>query len=194
MAIHESYPSAAQRWSVIGCVQPGFYASTAYREIVVGATTTPATGTSTASTGTAETGTAPSDSSSAPTETGAGGPVGTSQTNSPASETDSPASQAWIAGAVVGPVAAIALVGFLLFWLRRRRGSAEAPQSQAGYPESETTGTTGTQSVWSPAMPKSELSEATAVAELADHRPFELDSSPVSAYGVGGYGNGKQQG
>jgi hypothetical protein len=187
MAIHESFPSAAQSWSVIGCVQPGFYASNAYREIVVGATTTP-TPKPGASTG--STGTAPSDSSAAPVETGA---ADTLQTNSPASETGSPSSetnspsQAWIAGAVIGPVAAIALVGFLVFWLRRRRGSRETTRegSHVGYQESEST---KTQSVWSPEMPKSELAGGAVATELADHRPFELDASPVGPYGVGGYG------
>jgi hypothetical protein len=188
MTIHESFPSAAQSWSVVGCVQSGFYASNAYREIVVGA----ATATTTPGPSTGSTKTAPSDSSSAPVETGA---ANTPQTNSPASETNSPSpetnspSQAWIAGAVIGPVAAIALVGFLVFWLRRRRGSNnETAESHAGYQESETT---KTQSVWSPEMPTCELAGGAVATELADHRPFELDSSPIGPYGVEGYMDGR---
>ncbi|KAK3298076.1 uncharacterized protein B0H64DRAFT_393861 [Chaetomium fimeti] len=177
MTIYQSYPSAALSWSAVGCVQPGFNASTVYREIVVGTTPTPSPGSSTISTGTT-----PSAIPSTPVETGARESANTSQPSSPTS-------QAWIAGAVIGPVAAVALAAFLAFWLGRRKGrrelEEEIPQSHVGSPDFESA---TMQSTVSPTTVKSEPAGITAIAELADYRTLELDSLPVnSPNGTRGY-------
>ncbi|KAH6851340.1 hypothetical protein B0I37DRAFT_133726 [Chaetomium sp. MPI-CAGE-AT-0009] len=177
MTIYQSYPSAALSWSAIGCVQPGFDASTVYREIVVGTTTTAPLGSSTG------TGTTPSAVPSTPVETGA-------RESANASQPDSPTSQAWIAGAVIGPVVAVALVAFLAFWLGRRKGrkevKGEIPQSHVDNQDFESATVQGTMS---PSTVKSELADITTVAELPDHRTLELDSRPIGSDGTGGYGN-----
>ncbi|KAH6613250.1 hypothetical protein F5144DRAFT_499668 [Chaetomium tenue] len=188
MTIYQSYPSAALSWSAIGCVQPGFDASTVYREIVVGITTTAppgsSTGTGTERSSTAvETGTRGSTISSTAVETSTGEAAN-------ASPPDSPSSQAWIAGAVIGPVAAVTLAAFLAFWLGRRKGRrevpGEVPQSDFGNHDFESA---TMQSTMSPLTVKSELADVTNVAELADHRTVELDSHPVSSNGAGRYMN-----
>ncbi|KAK4156088.1 hypothetical protein C8A00DRAFT_41360 [Chaetomidium leptoderma] len=184
MTIYQSFPSAAQSWSAIGCAPPGFDASTLYREIVVGATTTPSPGPSTRTTGTA-----PSGPSSTPAETSAAPEPTHEPANTP--QTNPPTSQAWIAGAVIGPVAAIALAAFLVFWLRRRKAGmemkGEIPRGYVGDQESESATVQGTSS---PPIFKSELADVATVAELADHRPLELDAYPVDSNGAGGYENG----
>ncbi|KAK4032571.1 hypothetical protein C8A01DRAFT_20359 [Parachaetomium inaequale] len=189
MTIYQSFPSAAQSWSAIGCAPPGFNASTLYREIVVGATTTtPSPGPSTRPTGTA-----PSGPSSTPVKTSAAPePTHDEPANTP--QTNPPTSQAWIAGAVIGPVAAIALATFLVFWLRRRkvgRGEMKGgiPRGHVGDQEFESA---TVQSTSSPPMFKSELGGGgvSTVVELADHRPFELDAYPVVSNGAVGYENG----
>jgi hypothetical protein len=188
MTIYQSFPSAAQSWSAIGCAPPGFGASTVYREIVVGATTTPSPGPSTRSTGTT------------PVETSVGAPEPTHDdepANTP--QTDPPTSQAWIAGAVIGPVAAIALAIFLLFWLRRRKAGRGDSAVRGGIPQGPPVGdqefeSSTVQSTSSPPPAfKSELSGGVShgtVAELADQRPYELDAYPVDSNGANGYGNG----
>lgn len=181
MTIYQSYPSAALSWSAIGCVQPGFDASTVYREIVVGTTTTAPPESSTG------TGTERSAISSTAVETG----TRESATDTP--QPVSPASQAWIAGAVIGPVVAIALAAFLAFWFGRRRGrrevQGETPPSHIGNHDFEWA---TMQSTMSPSTVKSELADITAVAELADHRTIELDSHPVGFNRAGGYGNKRE--
>jgi hypothetical protein len=60
------------------------------------------------------------------------------------------------------------------------------PQNHVGDPESESVPGS------SPTMAKSELAGGTALAELADRRPLELDSHPISPNGAGGYENGRR--
>jgi hypothetical protein len=168
MTIYQSYPSAALSWSAIGCVQPGFDASTVYREIVVVTTTTAPPESSTG------TGTERSAISSTAVETG------TRESANDTSQPVSPTSQAWIAGAVIGPIVAIALAAFLAFWFGRRRGRREV---QGEIPLSDFSNhnfeSATMQSTISPSTVKSELADITAVAELPDHRTLELDSHPV---------------
>ncbi|EAQ87048.1 predicted protein [Chaetomium globosum CBS 148.51] len=188
MTIYQSYPSAALSWSAIGCVQPGFDASTVYREIVVGTTTTAPPGSSTGtgrerSSTAVETGTRGSTISSTVVETSTGESSNTWQP-------DSPASQAWIAGAVIGPVAAVIFAALLAFWLGKRKGRREVP---GGVPRSDFGNhdfeSATMQSTMSPLTVKSELADITNVAELADHRTVELDSHPVRSNGTGRYMN-----
>jgi hypothetical protein len=143
MTIYQSYPYAADSWLKIGCVQPGFTAHTIYREIGP----TPATPPGTSKTG----------------ETGA--------QESGAPQTASSSSQAWIAGAVIGPIVAVALAAFVAFWAGMRRGKREA--------EGGSISSDGVDQE----MAKPKLSsppKVEAVAELADHRRWELDSHPVA--------------
>ncbi|KAF2748341.1 hypothetical protein M011DRAFT_400416, partial [Sporormia fimetaria CBS 119925] len=77
------------------------------------------------------------------------------------------ASQAWIAGAVVGPVFGVALVGFVVFWWRRRRNS-----EKAAYPHEM-----DSQEVYKYERPD--------VHEAAPPDPFELGTSKdASTYHV----------
>lgn len=127
MTIYASYPSARDSWSVIGCAPSDFQANTAYREIVIptAASTERSIATSMA-TETLPMETAPQVSTSMP-------PTETPQ--APAAT-----SQAWIAAAVIVPVVAIIAVGYLAFWLGRRRGrregalSAQSPSTPVSVP------------------------------------------------------------
>ncbi|KAK0738639.1 hypothetical protein B0T18DRAFT_492566 [Schizothecium vesticola] len=101
MTIFASYPYASQSWLQMGCARD-FSASKVYREIVPTAPTT-------------------SSPSTRPATTGAAATTPPSPTNTPAPP-PAAASQAWIAGAVIGVVVAVAALGFLAFWFGRRRG------------------------------------------------------------------------
>ncbi|KAK0704446.1 hypothetical protein B0H67DRAFT_350062 [Lasiosphaeris hirsuta] len=123
MTVYASYPSASDSWLVRGCAT-NWKAFTVYRAIVTttSASTTSTTSASPSSTPTAATATT---TGSAPTDTGDAQP-------------QAAASQAWIAGAVIGPVIAVGLIGFLAFWLGTRRGRGKAAPTVLA-PTSETT-------------------------------------------------------
>lgn len=66
-----------------------------------------------------------------------GQPDPESSTSDPESsgEDDSSTSNAWIAGAVIGPLAAVALIGFAVWFIRRRKNNAQVelpPQEMSG--------------------------------------------------------------
>jgi len=175
MTIYASYPFAVDRWLKIGCVQPGFNAHTAYREIVVTQT----------SSGSAAIPDNTGSSTSQPSQTGTPSP-GQSAAETQASTSSS---QAWIAGAVVGPLVAAALVGFAAFWLGKRRGrkrdSGPAEKGDGG--DGVSTTERAEAPPGEPAMlynpPSTVLlkspGDSAFVTELPDTRPLELDSVAI---------------
>ncbi|KAK1751449.1 hypothetical protein QBC47DRAFT_391839 [Echria macrotheca] len=110
MTIYDKSPSASSSWLMRGCAT-NWSAFTIYREVV---TTSSQSSTIAPTTG-------PTVSKQTPSAT----PTSANPTSRP-SETSEPAaagaSQAWIAGAVIGPVVAVAGLGFLAFWLGMKRG------------------------------------------------------------------------
>ena len=180
MTIYASYPFAVDRWLKIGCVQPGFNAHTAYREIVVTQTTS----------GSAAIPDNTRSSTSQPSQTRTSSPGQSAAEN----QASTPSSQAWIAGAVVGPLVAVALAGFAAFWLGKRRGRkgeradgvsttepAEAPPGEPAMLYSPPS----TVLVKSPR-------DSPFVTELPDTRPLELDSVAIpSSNGTQDYQRGR---
>jgi len=125
--VYESYPSASNSWLWIGCGQnTGIYnVRTFYQEVPA----TAVAGNGPPPVMTVQTVDASGRvglSSSVPTATTAEQTTrlattanDTTAANSYA--TASSSSQAWVAGAVIGPIAAVAGVASLAFWMRRRR-------------------------------------------------------------------------
>ncbi|KAK0653136.1 hypothetical protein B0T16DRAFT_455448 [Cercophora newfieldiana] len=161
MTTHQSYPYAAESWLKIGCIQPDFSAHTIYREIVpTPATVIASAGSSRTTPLTSRTG----DSEAGAQETGALQP------------TESSTSQAWIAGAVIGPVAVIALAAFGAFWLGRRRGKRDvetdgAMSSKDGH---------GIDQEGAAELQNTSLAAEKEATELSDYRRWERDSHPVA--------------
>ncbi|KAI0140407.1 hypothetical protein BJ166DRAFT_117832 [Pestalotiopsis sp. NC0098] len=112
--IFQSSPNASPSATNYGC-REGWSANTVYRELAT------ATSTSTDSTSTSET------TSMSATSTSTSTAPTTSSTSSTSSGSGSSSSKAWIAGAVVGPVAALAMIALGFYLLRRRRRTAAAP-------------------------------------------------------------------
>lgn len=85
------------------------------------------------------------------------------------------ASRAWIAGAVLGPVAALAL-GVIWFWVYRRRNKEpRGPAEVEGYATAEPT-------EWAPKPPDAELDTNHNVTELpSPPRVAELESETTIA-------------
>ncbi|KAK4446689.1 hypothetical protein QBC34DRAFT_304663 [Podospora aff. communis PSN243] len=168
MTIYQSYPFAADYWLKIGCVQPDFDAHTIYREIVPTAATTSA-------------GAGPSTGSSATTTPFAsktGGADAQRSAEASLTQSNSEPSKAWIAGAVIGPVLAIALAAFVVFWVKRRRGRSEA--EEAGKVEYASPNKHELQSISPLRLEESPKGVVElAPVELPDHRRWELDSYPV---------------
>ncbi|KAK3952675.1 hypothetical protein QBC32DRAFT_135640 [Pseudoneurospora amorphoporcata] len=103
--VYDKFPTATKSWLDFECGTDDFSAHSVYREISPW-TIPPSTGTPTSATST----------QALPTQT--------------VTVLPSPSSQAWIAGAVVGPVVALlALSALAFFWLRGRKGTR---QEQAG--------------------------------------------------------------
>jgi hypothetical protein len=129
MAVLPSSPYlvATSSWLVMGCGK-NWKANAVYREVVptAGAVTTITASASTSSVSsasgpsatqqTSEPGTTPGQGTDPALQTGT--PPPTNDTQQPDTES---ASKAWIAGAVIGPLVADAALGFLFFWLRKRR-------------------------------------------------------------------------
>lgn len=175
MTIYESYPFATNSWSKIGCVQPDFSAYTVYREIV------PTSGTGTSATNAGSTGTAK------PT----GGQLG-GQGSGQITQEDSGGSKAWIAGAVIGPLAAVAIAAFAAFWFGRRRGRKQLGDN-SNPPVTERSAYMEDVRKYPPpsiAPSPTLFSPSETIAELSDARPLELDSSPVTRRGDGIGGSG----
>jgi len=117
MTVYASYPSASESWLVRGCAT-NWKAFTIYREIVTATSKTSATSTPT---------TGPSVPNAGPSATGTGSRSEAAATDTPAATAST--SQAWIAGAVIGPVVALAGLGFLAFWLGMRKAkNKNAPE------------------------------------------------------------------
>ncbi|KAK0623742.1 hypothetical protein B0T14DRAFT_565067 [Immersiella caudata] len=115
MTVYASYPSADESWLMRGCAT-NWRASTIYREIV--------TSTSTSTTTSATAGA--SVPTTTPTATGTAAGAGGEPTGEPVAS--SSPSQAWIAGAVIGPLVALAILGAVAFWLGKRKGKKSAVQ------------------------------------------------------------------
>ncbi|KAK3339746.1 hypothetical protein B0T25DRAFT_362603 [Lasiosphaeria hispida] len=159
MTVYASYPSASDSWLVRGCAT-NWKAFTVYRAIVT------ATSASTTSTMSAS----PSSAPSAATAT----TTGSAPTNTGDAQPQAAASQAWIAGAVIGPVIAVALIGFLAFWLGTRRGRGKTTPTVLA-PTSE----------MAPSMmgPGTGYNDQTSYRPSAYHSGF-AGSSPMAAEGV----------
>ncbi|KAK7920477.1 hypothetical protein PG985_008499 [Apiospora marii] len=120
-------PHVTPIWTVFQCGR-NWKANTVYRRVAVG---------STISTGRASTATTPGTS---PATTPATPPSGTAiplPTGTETGSTELPApapasSQAWIAGAVIGPVVGCALVGLLVWWITRHRMKKASAATAAG--------------------------------------------------------------
>ncbi|TQV94979.1 hypothetical protein IF1G_05966 [Cordyceps javanica] len=171
--------------SSIFCAQY-WYALEAYRDTVP-VTTSSATKTSTsASTGSTPTSNSASRTGSVST-TGSSSSAGSSGTTSPTSTPEPSAggssSKAWIAGAVVGPVAGLALLGFA-FWFLRRRGAqkkknvnaADAPQEIGGYerPADYGDGNWQNKQYYGASHPKAESTSAGYYAPVQQNQVHEL--------------------
>jgi len=165
MTIYESYPFATNSWSKIGCVQPDFSAYTVYREIVPTSGTTSPTKTGTGSTGAAK-----------PTDTQQEG-----QGSGQVTQEDSGGSKAWIVGAVIGPLAAVAIAAFAAFWFGRRRGRKQLADSNNNPPAVAERSAYMEDAEKHPAASTSPtlFSPTGTMAELSATRPLELDSSPI---------------
>jgi len=121
MTVYPSYPSATDSWLVKGCAT-NWKASTIYREIVT-ATSAPS------STGASQGASVPTSTPTATgSSTGTAAKAGSEPTSPPTQAASSSPSQAWIAGAVVGPLAAVAILGALAFWLGKRKGKNSVVQ------------------------------------------------------------------
>ncbi|OAA63000.1 hypothetical protein ISF_04876 [Cordyceps fumosorosea ARSEF 2679] len=180
MSIMSAPGARADVTSSIFCAQY-WYALEAYRDTV------PVTPTTTKTTSTK-----PSSASTGSTPTSNSASVTTSPSSStPSSPTASPtesagagggggASKAWIAGAVVGPVAGLALLG-LAVWFFRRRGAAargrskvdaaEAPQEMGGGD-----GNWQNKQYYGASHPKSESTSAGYYAPVQQNQVHELPS------------------
>ncbi|KAK4172764.1 hypothetical protein QBC36DRAFT_337175 [Triangularia setosa] len=108
-----SSPTASQSWIVILCTQSDAARTThtLFRE-TTGTTSTTLTSSSTSTT-------AESLSTSSIHLTTTWSEIAAPTTMEP--ELQQPSSQAWIAGAVIGPIVAVAVMGLLGFWLGKRR-------------------------------------------------------------------------
>lgn len=124
MTVYASYPSAKDSWLVAGCAT-NWDAFTIYRQLeaTTSATTRPSTTRPTSAPST------PTTSSPGPTGTSAGNDGGDSDRSpTPAPEpTSGGGSQAWIAGAVIGPVVLLGVLGYLAFWFGFKRGKKPTP-------------------------------------------------------------------
>ncbi|KAK0618918.1 hypothetical protein B0T14DRAFT_518254 [Immersiella caudata] len=156
MTIYQSFPFAADHWLKIGCVQPDFDAHTIYREIVPTAAIT--------GSGTTTSGTAPFASK-----------TGDPDAQESVAASASPESKAWIAGAVIGPVFAVVVALFVIFWRRKRsRGRSEGEGTETG----EKVGSADKHELQSisPLRLEESPSRAVAPAELPNYSRWELDS------------------
>ncbi|KAM3556463.1 hypothetical protein MY1884_005048 [Beauveria asiatica] len=174
--------------SSIFCAQY-WYALEAYRDTVP-VTASSATKTSTS----ASTGSTPSSNSASETmsrSTTTPSPTGSSGATSPAASPEAASSggssKAWIAGAVVGPVAGLALVmGFAVWFLRRRRsakkkkkegvGAGNAPQEIGGYerPADYGDGNWQSKQYYGASHPKAESTSAGYYAPVQQNQVHEL--------------------
>ncbi|KAK1776420.1 hypothetical protein QBC45DRAFT_216513 [Copromyces sp. CBS 386.78] len=127
MTVYDKFPTATKSWLDFECGTDDFSARSVYREISP-LTIPPSTGTGLGvGTPTAAT----STQQALPTQTVTVLPSSSSSASDQTESTSKgPSSQAWIAGAVVGPVVALlALSALAFFWLRGRKGRR---QEQAG--------------------------------------------------------------
>ncbi|KAK1827005.1 hypothetical protein QBC39DRAFT_363004 [Podospora conica] len=130
MTVYGSYPSADQSWLIRGCAGTAFKMSTIFREIITATSTKSSSKTASQASTPTNSGpavTGPADN--ADNEDGSAGQVTAPPTGLPAA-TGTPqastegGSKAWIAGAVIGPIIGLALIGLVAFWLGRRRKAA----------------------------------------------------------------------
>ena len=128
--VYESYPSASNSWLWIGCGQnTGIYnVRTFYQEVPATAVAGNGPPVITVQTVQVDASERVGLSSSVPVPTATSteqttrlATTANDTTAANSSATASSSSQAWIAGAVIGPIAAVAGVASLAFWMRRRR-------------------------------------------------------------------------
>ncbi|KAK8062988.1 hypothetical protein PG997_015085 [Apiospora hydei] len=135
MSIFQSPPNGSPINILYMCAQ-NWAANTVFRQIQAATSTTSTSSSSSTSTTLATTTT----SAAAPGGTTSAAPAATStqpsrNTDVSAAASSSESSQAWIAGAVAGPVIGCALVGLLVWWIMRHRAkkaSAAAAVTGAG--------------------------------------------------------------
>ncbi|OAQ97108.1 hypothetical protein LLEC1_05839 [Akanthomyces lecanii] len=172
--------------SSIFCAQY-WYAIQAYRDTVPVTTSASTTKTKTSS----SSGSTPASnsasmttslSSSSTTPSAAGSSGATSPTSTPEPSSGS-SSKAWIAGAVVGPIAGLALIGFAFWFLRRRSAknkvsAADAPQEIGGYerPAGNGDGNYNNKGYYGAAHPKAENTSAGYYAPVEQNQVHELPS------------------
>lgn len=146
--IFDRSPLATDSWTEYFCANSGFSGHTVYREIA--ATTAESTAQTSAASQTAD----PASSTSIPE------PSTVPYDDYSYTDTENPSSKAWIAGAVAGPVVALAALGGFAFWYRRRKaqtaktGGKYSPQPSDGY----------TQQPYS----------------VSDSSPYEVAGNPIS--------------
>ncbi|KAM0664676.1 hypothetical protein ACQRIT_000266 [Beauveria bassiana] len=172
--------------SSIFCAQY-WYALEAYRDTVPVTTSSATKTTASASTGSTPTSNSASKTTSRNT-TITPSPTGSSGATSPAASPEAPSggsSKAWIAGAVVGPVVGLALVGFAFWFLRRRRtakkkdaGAGNAPQEIGGYerPADYGDGNWQSKQYYGASHPKAESTSAGYYAPVQQNQVHELPS------------------
>ncbi|KAK7978188.1 hypothetical protein PG988_005678 [Apiospora saccharicola] len=136
MTVYDTSPIGSQTLGsgahvTYGC-NTNWSAATVYRTLDVPSSTT------SSSPGTTTTSATPASSTSIafPTSTGTGGKTDA------ATPTPAP-SQAWIAGAVVGPIVGCALVGLLVWWIMRQRMKKAAAVAPAAGPTAQVNSTYG---------------------------------------------------
>ncbi|KAJ3476729.1 hypothetical protein NLG97_g9031 [Lecanicillium saksenae] len=164
--------------SSIFCAQYWF-AIEAYRDTAV-VTTSPATKTSTSASSRSTSTSNPATMTTSVTTTTSGG----SSTSPPASEPSSgSSSKAWIAGAVVGPVAGVALLGFAFWFLRRRNAqkknnATNAAHEIGGYerPADYNGGDWQNKQYYGASHPKNESTTAGYYAPVQQNQVHELPS------------------
>ncbi|OAA70976.1 hypothetical protein LEL_09567 [Akanthomyces lecanii RCEF 1005] len=185
MSIMSAPGAKADVTSSIFCAQYWF-AIQAYRDTVpvtsTSATktkTSPSTG-STPTSNSASMTTSLSSSSTTPSTAGSSGATSPTSTPEPSSGSSS---KAWVAGAVVGPVAGLALIGFAFWFLRRRSAkkkvsAADAPQEIGGYerPADYGDGNYNNKGYYGAAHPKAENTSAGYYAPVEQNQVHELPS------------------
>ncbi|ATY65982.1 hypothetical protein A9K55_001822 [Cordyceps militaris] len=178
-------PGATDVTSSIFCAQY-WYAIEAYRDTVP-VTTASATTTSSSSSTSASTGSTPTSNTASSTTdpSSSTAPLGTTAPTRPAASPDpstgGSASKAWIAGAVVGALAGLALLAFAIWFLRRRAqkkrlaAAANAPQEIGGY-ERPADGNWQNKQYFGASHPKSESTSAGYYAPVQQNQVHELPS------------------
>ncbi|KAJ5485465.1 hypothetical protein N7539_005453 [Penicillium diatomitis] len=125
MTIFESYTNEGPSATSIFCAQ-GWSAFTVHRTLFPPTSTSTSASTTSSSTTTAAITSSPQFTTTQPSQTS----TSSSPTNTPVSPDPAPESKAWIAGAVVGAVAGLAILAGFAWFIYRRRQNKRSDEKQ----------------------------------------------------------------